>query len=457
MMVEKRSTPEWQAADTDNYLHPFTDYKELAKELALIIDRGQGCYVWDADGNKYLDGLAGLACVQVGYGRRELVDAATQQLSQLSFFNSFFKSSNKPAIQLAEKLVEITPSGLNHVFYVNDGSEANDTCIRLARHYWALEGRPEKQIVIAREFGYHGSTIASAQLSGMPFMHEQAASIPGFAHIETAYQFMHGRGMSEEDYGVKAASRLEDKIIELGPDNVAAFVAEPLHGAGGGKMPPHNYWKEIQNICKKYDVLLVIDEVVSGFGRTGEWFGSDTYGIESIDLMCLAKGITSGYVPLGAVMIGDRIADTLINKGGEFHHGFTYSGHPVTCAVALANIGVIEDEKLIENVKTNTALHLAERLQEISAHPIVGEVRSCGMMGAVELVADKETLSPLEPVGEVGEAFKPLGLRNGIITRPVGETILLTPPLTITNEEIDFLMNRFLLTLNDFHKHISNE
>lgn len=449
-----RNTLEWQTADVTNYLHPFTDYKELAVEKAVIIERGEGCYVWDIDGNQYLDAMSGLACVNLGFGEQRLVEAAGRQMQSLAYFNSFFKFSNKPSIELAEKLVELTPSGLNHVFYVNDGSEANDTAIRMARHYWALQGKPEKQVLIAREYGYHGSTIASASLSGMPMMHNQAASLPDFAHIPTAYQFMEGRGLNEEEYGLKAASFLEEKINEIGPEKVAAFVAEPLHGAGGAKMPPRNYWGEIQRICKQYDVLLVVDEVVSGFGRTGAWFGSETYGIENIDLMCLAKGITSGYVPLGAVMLSNRMAETFIDKGGEFFHGFTYSGHPVACAVALENIALIEEKQLVERIAEDTGPYLERRMGELLDHPLVGEVRTCGLIGAVELVRDQKTLAPLEPAGEVGELFKPIAMKYGIITRPVGETIIMMPPLVITREEIDLLVDRFSLALNDFQEEI---
>jgi putrescine aminotransferase len=318
-----------------------------------------------------------------------------------------------------------------------------------------LAGKPEKQIIIAREFSYHGSTLASASLSGMPPMHAQAAALPGFAHIPTAYQFKEGRGLSEEEYALKAAHFLEEKIREIGSEKVAAFVAEPVHGAGGGQMPPGNYWGEIQRICKKYDVLLVVDEVVTGFGRTGNWFGSETFGIEGIDLMPMAKGITSGYVPLGAVMVGDRIAETLIDRGGEFYHGFTYSGHPVSCAVALENLAVMEEKNLVQKVAKETGPYLSERMQQaLAGHPMVGAVRTCGLIGAMELVRDKETLAPLEPAGEVGELYKPLAMAHGVITRPVGETVLVMPPLIIDNQEIDFLVDQMALALDDFREQI---
>ena len=451
-----RSTNEWQQADLDNYLHPFTDYKALLDAKALVITRGEGCYVWDSDGNRYLDGLAGLACVNIGYGRTELGRAAAAQVAELSYFNSFFKSTNPPAITLAEKLVDITPDGLNHVFYANSGSEANDTALRMVRQYWMLEGQPEKQTVIAREMAYHGSTVAAGALSGMPPMHEQAAVVPDVQHIQCPYQFQYGRDMSEEEFGALAARWLEDRILETGPEKVAAFFAEPVQGAGGGKIPPRNYFREIGRICRKYDVLLVIDEVITGFGRTGKWFASDLMQIEQVDLMCIAKGITSGYVPLSAVMVGDRVADTLVEKGGEFFHGFTYSGHPVSCAVALENIRILDEEGIVRQVGEATGPYLNQCLTALSASPMVGEVRSCGMIAAVELVRDNETMEPLaddmEDIERGGEMFRDLCLEQGIIVRPIGSTIMLCPPLIITELEIDFLVDKMQVALDGFER-----
>lgn len=454
MSRQVRQTKEWQQADTDNYLHPFTNHKELSEKKAAIITQGEGCYVWDNDGNKFLDGLAGLACVNIGYGRKELGEAAAKQINTLSYFNSFFKSSNKLAIQLAEKLVELTPKGLNHVFFANSGSEANDTAIRMVRNFWTLEGKPEKHIIIAREMAYHGSTVAAGALSGMPPMHDQAALLDGVEHIQCPYKFAYGRGMSEEEFGFLSAGWLEEKIKEVGADKVAAFFAEPIQGAGGGKIPPANYFHEIQKICKKYDVLLVLDEVICGFGRTGNWFASEHFGIENIDLMCLAKGVTSGYIPLSACMVNDRIADSLINKGGEFFHGFTYSGHPVSCAVALENIRILEEEKIVEKVGKETGPYLAEKLLTLADHSLVGEVRSCGLLGAVELVRDSSTLEPLsedmDEVERLSEVFRDFCLEHDIIIRPTFSTIIMTPPLIITKDQIDFLIEKFRFALDDF-------
>ena len=460
MELDERKTNEWQQADVDNYLHPFTNYLELQQNKAAIITRGEGCYVWDNDGNRYLDGLAGLACVNIGYGRSELGQVAAKQVETLSYFNSFFKSSNKPAIQLAEKLVEITPAGLNHVFYANSGSEANDTALRLARTFWALEGRPEKQVVIAREMAYHGSTVAAGALSGMPPMHEQGAVMSGIEHIQCPWQFAYGRDMSEEEFGRTAAQWLDDKIMEIGAEKVAAFFAEPIQGAGGGKIPPSNYFAEIQAICKKHDVLLVVDEVICGFGRTGNWFASETFNIEHVDMMCIAKGITSGYMPLSACMVGDRVANTMVEKGGEFFHGFTYSGHPVSCSVALENIRILEEEGIIDRVASDTGPYFAEKLQSLTAQPLVGEVRSRGMLAAVELVRENRNMTPLsendEEVEQLGEVFRDFCLGHGIIVRPIHSTVMMTPPLIITREEIDYLLENFLLALDDFSAYLDN-
>ena len=450
MSEAARSTAEWQRTDVANYLHPFTNHLALAADKALILARGSGCHVWDTDGNRLLDGFAGLACVALGYGRRELGEAAARQIGDLSYSSSFFKYTNKPAIALAEKLVRLTPEGLSHVFYANSGSEANDTAIRMVRHYWRLEGQPARRIVIGREAAYHGSTVAAGALSGMAAMHEQGALLPDVAHIKAPYQFAYGRGMDEREFARMAASWLEEKILELGPERVAAFFAEPIQGAGGFKMPPRGYFNEIQRICKKYGVLLVIDEVITGFGRTGRWFASELYEIKGIDLMCLAKGITSGYVPLSAVMVGDRIASALIDKGGVFAHGFTSSGHPVPCAVALENIRILEDEHVIDRVAHDTGPYFHEQMEKLSSHDIVGEARSAGLMGALELVNDRDTLEPIDNADEVCERVRDLGLAHGIIVRPVHSTVTIAPPLVITRTEIDFLFERLRATLDDF-------
>jgi putrescine aminotransferase len=445
--------PQWRRVDAAHYLHPFTDHKALRSSGgAKILVGGKGCSVWDAEGNRYLDGFAGLACVNVGYGRPELTRAAAQQMEQLSYGTSFFGYTNVPAITLSERLAQLAPVKLQQVFYANSGSDANDTAIRMVRHFWALEGQPERRVIISRHDAYHGSSVAAAAMSGMSAMHGQAATLPDFAHIDCPYQFGLGRGESEEAFGLRSAGWLEEKILEIGPQRVAAFFAEPVQGAGGVKIPPRNYFREIERICRKYDVLLVMDEVITGFGRTGNWFGSSTFEVGSPDMMCVAKGITSGYLPLSAVLVGERVAGTLVEKGGVFAHGFTYSGHPVSCAVALENLRILEEEGIVERVRTDTGPYFAERLGSLASHDVVGEVRAVGMFAAVELVRDRRTLEPIHDPDETCERVREIGMKNGIIVRPIHSTVCLAPPLVISKAEIDSLVEQLRRSLDEFHE-----
>ena len=430
------STKEWKQLDSAHHMAPFTDYGEQRKHGARIITHAEGHYIFDSDGNRILDGMAGLWCVNVGYGRSELVDAATRQMTVLPYYNNFFKTSNKPIIALSKRLAEITPDGLNNVFYANSGSEANDTIIRMVRHFWALEGHPEKRVIIGREYGYHGSTIMSASMGGMSGMHEQAAAEPDFDHIRPPYGFLHQGNQDEAQFAANAASWLEDKIIEIGADKVAAFVAEPVQGAGGVIVPPEGYFEHIQDICRRHDILFIADEVITGFGRTGYWFASQRMNL-SPDMMTMAKGLTSGYVPMSAVMVGDRVAERLISDGGEFYHGFTYSGHPVAAAVALANLDIIEGEGLIERVHDDTGPYLGEALAPLADHPLVGEVRTYGMLAAIELVKSKEGPELFADVGTVGMMCRDHAVANGLMMRAVRDGMILSPPLTFTRDDID--------------------
>ena len=430
------STKEWKQLDSAHHMAPFTDYGEQRKHGARIITHAEGHYIFDSDGNRILDGMAGLWCVNVGYGRSELVDAATRQMTVLPYYNNFFKTSNKPIIALSKRLAEITPDGLNNVFYANSGSEANDTIIRMVRHFWALEGHPEKRVIIGREYGYHGSTIMSASMGGMSGMHEQAAAEPDFDHIRPPYGFLHQGNQDEAQFAANAASWLEDKIIEIGADKVAAFVAEPVQGAGGVIVPPEGYFEHIQDICRRHDILFIADEVITGFGRTGYWFASQRMNL-SPDMMTMAKGLTSGYVPMSAVMVGDRVAERLISDGGEFYHGFTYSGHPVAAAVALANLDIIEGEGLIERVRDDTGPYLGEALAPLADHPLVGEVRTYGMLAAIELVKSKEGPELFADVGTVGMMCRDHAVANGLMMRAVRDGMILSPPLTFTRDDID--------------------
>jgi len=432
-----RTTKEWQAADTAHYLHPFTDFKSLAHKGSRVITRADNIYLWDSDGAKLLDAMSGLWCVNVGYGRQELIDAATRQLGELPFYNSFFQTATPPAIELAELLSEVTPPQFKHVFFTGSGSEGNDTIVRMVRRYWDVLGQPERTTIISRNNAYHGSTMAGASLGGMSGMHAQGGlPIPGIVHIEQPFWFEHGKGMSREAFGLVAAGWLEAKILELGADKVAAFIGEPVQGAGGVIIPPSTYWPEIQRICDKYGILLVSDEVICGFGRTGHWWGCETFGFRP-DLMTFAKGVTSGYIPLGGVMVGDRIADVLIDQGGEFNHGYTYSGHPVACAVALANIRLIRRERLVEKVRDDLGPYLAEHFAALAEHPLIGEAQSVGLMGALQIVRDKASSELFDGELEVGMVCRGHCFGNGLIMRAVGDRMIIAPPLVMTHAQID--------------------
>ncbi|NWG74619.1 MAG: aspartate aminotransferase family protein [Rubrivivax sp.] len=450
-----RTTAEWQAADAAHFLHPFTDFQSLAKKGARIITHADNIYLWDSDGHKILDAMSGLWCVNVGYGQQALVDAATRQLKELPFYNAFFQTATPPAIELAELLSEVTPPQFNHVFFSGSGSEGNDTVVRMVRRYWDLLGQPERQVIISRRNAYHGSTMAGASLGGMSGMHAQGGlPIPGIVHIEQPHWFEVGRpmGLSRDAFGRVAAQWLEDKILEIGADKVAAFIGEPVQGAGGVVVPPETYWPEIQRICDRHGILLVSDEVICGFGRTGNWWGCETMGTRP-DLMTFAKGVTSGYVPLGGVMVGDRVADVLIRQGGEFTHGYTYSGHPVACAVALANIRLIREQRLVEHVHDDVGPYLASVFETLAGHPLVGEAQTCGLMGALQLVKDKASGTPFPSELEVGMVCRGHCFGNGLIMRAVGDRMIIAPPLVITRAQIDemaALIRRCLdLTLAD--------
>jgi putrescine aminotransferase len=438
----QRSTQQWQAADAAHFLHPFTDFKALARKGSRIITRADNIYLWDSDGHKILDAMSGLWCVNVGFGQRALIDAATRQMSELPFYNAFFQTASPPAIELAELLAQVSPPQFQHVFFTGSGSEGNDTVVRMVRRYWDILGQPERQVIISRQNAYHGSTMAGASLGGMGGMHAQGGlPIPGITHIQQPHWWQHGResGLDREAFGLVAARWLEAKILEVGADKVAAFIGEPVQGAGGVIVPPASYWPEIQRICDQYGILVVSDEVICGFGRTGQWFGCETMGFRP-DLMTFAKGVTSGYVPLGGVMVGERIARVLIDQGGEFNHGYTYSGHPVACAVALANIRLIQQLKLVEHVRHDVGPYLAAQFEALAAHPLVGEVQTCGLMGALQLVKDKARGTPFPAELELGMVCRGHCFGNGLIMRAVGERMIIAPPLVITRAQIDEMM-----------------
>jgi len=440
MSSNNPQTREWQALSNDHHLAPFSDFKQLKVKGPRIITKAHGVYLWDSEGNKILDGMAGLWCVAIGYGRDELADAAAKQMKELPYYNLFFQTAHPPVLELAKVISDIAPAGMNHVFFTGSGSEGNDTMLRMVRHYWAVKGQPNKKTIISRKNGYHGSTVAGASLGGMTYMHEQGdLPIPGITHIAQPYWYGEGGDMSPEEFGVWAANQLEEKILELGVDNVGAFIAEPIQGAGGVIVPPETYWPRIKEILAKYDILFVADEVICGFGRTGEWFGSDFYDLKP-HMMTIAKGLTSGYIPMGGLIVHDDVV-AVLNEGGDFNHGFTYSGHPVAAAVALENIRILRDEKIVNRVHEETAPYLQKRLRELADHPLVGEVRGVGMLGAIELVQDKATRKRYEGRG-VGMICRTFCFENGLIMRAVGDTMIISPSLVISKAEIDELVTK---------------
>ncbi len=446
--IPSRSTAEWQALDAAHYMHPFTDHAALGRKGTRVIVRAEGVYLYDSDGRQILDGMSGLWCVNLGYGRRELAQAAYEQLLELPYYNSFFQVAHPPAIELARLLVEVTPPQFKHVFFTGSGSEANDTVVRAVRRYWDLMGQPERTVIISRKNAYHGSTMAGASLGGMAPMHAQGGlPIPGIVHIRQPYWFGEGGDLAPAEFGVLAAKALEDKILEIGPERVAAFIGEPIQGAGGVIIPPQTYWPEIQKIVDRYGILLVADEVICGFGRTGEWFGSDHFGIRP-DLMPIAKGMSSGYLPIGGVMIAERVAQTLIERGGDFNHGFTYSGHPAACAVACAALNIMRSEGIVERVKSDIGPYLQQRWRALEDHPLVGEARGVGLIGALELVRDKASRQGFADPGEIGTVCRDLCIANGLVMRAVRDTMIIAPPLVMTRAQVDELIDKARIALD---------
>jgi putrescine aminotransferase len=456
MLDDMNGLVDWQGIDAAHHLHAFTDHKSLHQGKIRVISSAQGVFLTDSEGKQFLDGMAGLWCVAAGYGRDELVQAAAAQMGKLPYYNTFFKTTNEPAVQLAQTLARITPAGLNHVFYACSGSEAVDTALRTARVYWQTLGKPEKKIIIGREYGYHGSTTLGASAGGMVDMHRQAGDMPNFVQVLPPYWYGYGGQMSPEEFGVYAAKQVETKILELGAGNIAAFIGEPLQGAGGVLIPPSTYWPEINRICKEHDILLIADEVITGFGRTGNMFGSTTFGIEP-DFITMAKGITSGYIPLSGVMMSDRVADVIINETGEYYHGFTYSGHPVACAVALANIAILENEQLVARAATIGPLLHEKFAAALDGHPMVGDIRSIGLIGAIELTADKRVRKFFDKRGRVGTICRDFCIENGLIMRAVRDTMVFSPPFTITEAEIDLLVERAAKAIDQTYQKVKDE
>ncbi|MBE1285483.1 MAG: aminotransferase class III-fold pyridoxal phosphate-dependent enzyme [Rhodobacteraceae bacterium] len=443
-------TSELQALDAAHHMHPFTANAELAEKGVRVITRAKGVFLTDSDGYEILDAMAGLWCVNIGYGRGELAEVAARQMRELPYYNTFFQTTHVPAIALANKLSELAPGDLNHVFFAGSGSEANDTNIRLVRHYWATKGKPEKKVIISRKNSYHGSSVGSGSLGGMTAMHSQGGlPIPDIHHIDQPNWWAEGGDMPPEDFGLARAQELEKAILEMGEDRVAAFIAEPVQGAGGVIVPPDSYWPEIQRICDKYEILLIADEVICGFGRTGNWFGSQTLNIRP-DVMTIAKGLSSGYAPIAASIVSDEVAAVI--GSGEFNHGYTYSGHPVSAAVALENLRILEEEDVIGHVQNVAGPHLKQHWEALVDHPLVGEAKIVGMMGSIALTPDKDSRAAFSSeAGTVGLICRENCFANNLIMRHVGDRMVISPPLVITPAEIEELVHRARKALDETH------
>ena len=445
-------TEELQRLDAAHHMHPFTTNDDLEKKGARVITRAKGVTLTDSEGNEILDAMAGLWCVNIGYGRDELAEVSSRQMRELPYYNTFFQTTHVPAIALAERLAELTPYDLNHVFFANSGSEANDTNIRIVRTYWQEKGQPEKTVIISRKNAYHGSSVASSALGGMSGMHAQSGMIPDIHHIDQPNWWAEGGDMSPEDFGLERAQQLEKAILELGEHKVAAFIGEPVQGAGGVIIPPSTYWPEIQRICDKFGILLIADEVICGFGRTGNWFGSQTMGIKP-DIMTVAKGLSSGYAPISASIVNDKVAAVL--GACEFNHGYTYSGHPVACAVALENLRILDEEGIVSHAARELAPYLKEKFESLGDHPMVGEVKVVGMMGSLALTPDKTTRAKFAAdVGTVGFMVRERCFANNLIMRHVGDRMVISPPLVITKAEIDTLIVRARKALDEGYENV---
>jgi putrescine aminotransferase len=437
--------------DVAHHLPGQSDYKQQA-ELggARLITQARGCTIRDAEGHEILDGMAGLWCVNAGYGREELARAAYEQMQELPYYNTFFKTASVPTVRLAAEIASRLGGNLAHVFFSGSGSEATDTAFRLVRHYWTVKGQPKRNVFISRRNAYHGSTVAAASLGGMKAMHVQGdLPIPGIEHVMQPYLFGEAFGEDPAKFAARAAADIEARILAVGPENVAAFIGEPVQGAGGVIIPPPGYWKQVESICRKYGVLLISDEVICGFGRLGRWFGFQHFGVQP-DIVNMAKGLSSGYLPIAATAVAAPIIATLREVGGEFVHGYTYSGHPVCAAVALRNLEIISREKLVERTAGDTGPYLAKALTRLQGHALVGEARSLGLIGGVEIVAQKGTNRRFTgKEGNAGPIVRDICIRRGLMVRAIRDTIVFCPPLIITHAEIDRLVDTIRAALDE--------
>lgn len=429
-----------QARDIAYHVHGYTNLKAHEEKGPLIIDRGAGIRVFDDSGKSYIEGLSGLWCVSLGFGEQRLIDAATQAMSKLAYYHGFNHRSADVVIDLAEKLVSIAPGRLSKVLFANSGSEATDLAVKLIWYYHNAIGKPEKKKIISRLRGYHGVTVASASLTGLPHLHgDFDLPIDRILHTTAPHYYREGKdGESEEEFASRCAEDLEKLILDEGPDTVAAMFCEPVMGAGGVIIPPKTYYPKIQAVLKKYDVLLVADEVINGFGRTGNMWGTETFDLDPDFLSC-AKQLSSAYLPISALMISDRVYQAMVSESeklGVFGHGSTYGGHPVSAAVALETLKIYEERDIVGHVQSVMG-HFQDRMSRLGDHPLVGEARSCGLMGALEVMKDKDNVMPFDPGDKVGSYVEERCLENGLIVRAIGDNLALCPPLITTDAEID--------------------
>ena len=446
--------------DIEYHLHPYTNARKNEHEGSMIMERGDGVYVVDDQGNRYLEAMAGLWCTGLGFSEERLVKAATDQMARLPYYHSFAQKTASPVVDLAEKLVEMTPPQLTKVFFANSGSEANDTAIKIVWYYNNALGRTEKKKIISRVKGYHGVTIAAASLTAMPYV-QTGFDLPiaNIIHTGAPHHYRFAKeGESEEAFTDRLAQELEDLILSEGPDTVAAFIGEPLQGAGGVIVPPESYWAKIQAVLKKYDILLIADEVICGFGRTGQMFGSETFALKP-DMMTLAKQLSSAYAPISAVMVSDPIYQAVADssdKLGSFGHGYTYGAHPVAAAVALETLKIYEEREIVSHVQA-IAPQLQAGLRRFQDSPIIGEIRGIGLIAAAELVADKAAKTPFDPIGKVGGYFAARAQAHGVIFRNLGDTIAVCPPMIITEAEVDKLLEGFAAALAETENWVTEQ
>lgn len=445
--MNEKVTPEqiaqWRESDRRHHYHPMTNPKQYgAQGGATVMTHADGVFVYDSDGNRYLDGLSGLGCVNIGYGNQQVTEAAYEAMRKLPFMHTYAGTTNPWVAQLSQKLAEVTPEGFEHFFYASSGSEAVETAVKMTLHYWRLRGQPSKRKFISRDLSYHGNTLFSASLTGISAYHDQFGlpMTEMIGRVDAPYWWREGDDLSEEAFVDQLAARFEAYVKAEGAENIAALVAEPVQGTAGLIVPPAGYWERINRICRENDILIICDEVITGFGKTGRWFGCETFGIEA-DFLAMAKGLSSSYLPISAVAVGDRVGDVLLGDDHDFVHGFTCNGHPVSAAAAVANIKVIEEQELVAKVADVLGPYFGNKMRELGDSPIVGEVRHCGVMAALEFSPDKARKALFPKEAEIGNRVTAIARANGVIVRPLGNTLSVVLPMIAIKAEVDVLVD----------------